>query len=134
MPDSQIENTGVAAAFAWRGLRNISLALTVDPQMHHRMVDEKFVQRNLAIYQRLNLETHCEFVDLQKWWLVGVLAAMKGDVVEMGGERRQFEIEVANLGSAASCVVRILHNCAKRVFLEATAFQKQVSTQCSGEN
>jgi hypothetical protein len=71
MPDSQIENAGVAAVFTRRRLRNITLAFTIDPQVHHRVVDEKFVQRNLAMYQGLNLETHCEFVDLQEWWLVG---------------------------------------------------------------
>jgi hypothetical protein len=134
MPDSQIENTGVAAVFTRRRLRNITLAFTVDPQVHPRMVDEKFVKRNLAMYQRLKLETHCEFVDLQEWWLVGKLAAMKGDVVQMGCERRQFEIELANLGSTASCVVRVLHNCAKRIFLEAATLQKQISSHGSGEN
>src|SRR5580692_12393199 len=134
MPDSQIENTGVAAVFTRRRLRNITLAFSIDPQVHHRVVDEKFVQGNLAMYQGLNLETHCEFVDLQEWWLVGMLAAMKGDVVEMGSERRQFEIEVANLGSAASCVVRLLHNCAKCVFLEAATLQEQISTNRAGEN
>ena len=51
MPDGQIENTGVAAVLARRRLGNITLAFTIDPQVHHRMVDEKFVQRNLAMYQ-----------------------------------------------------------------------------------
>jgi hypothetical protein len=63
-----------------------------------------------------------------------MLAAMKRNVVKMGSERRQFEIEFANLGSAASCVVRVLHNCAKRVFLEAATLQDQVSTHRPGEN
>jgi hypothetical protein len=98
------------------------------------MVDQKFIQRNLAMYQGFNLETDCKFVDLEEWCLVGTLAAMKGDVVEMGSERRQFEIEAANLGSAASCVVRLMHNCAKRVFLEAATLQVQISTHRAGEN
>jgi hypothetical protein len=63
-----------------------------------------------------------------------MLAAMKRNVVKMGSERRQFEIELANLGSAASCVVRVLHHCAKRVFLKAATLQEQISTHRSGEN
>src|SRR6266851_5526056 len=134
MSYSQVEHICMAVGLAGRRLRNIALAFTINPHMRHRMIDKKFAQKNLVMQDRLNLEAYGQLIDLQQRRLVRRLAAMKGDTVEMRGERGKLEIKIPNFGSSASCLICALYDCAERVFLEAAALQVKISSHDGDEN
>src|SRR5882762_11232184 len=102
--------------------------------MGHRMIDEKFAQKDLVMQDGLNLEAYGQLIDLQQRRLVRRLTAMNGDSVEMRGERGKLEIEIPNFGSSASCSICALYDCAERVFLEAAALQVKISAPDGDEN
>ena len=57
MRNREVEDAGMAAALAGRGSRQVVLSIAVDLYMHHRMLNHKFVQRNLVVECRHNLQT-----------------------------------------------------------------------------
>src|ERR1700716_2967687 len=102
--------------------------------MHYRMFDQKFAEGDLTTQDGLNFEADGQLVDLQKWWLIRALGASDNYVVEVGGKRREVEVESAHLRSSACSFVGPLNDLAKSVLLEAGAFQIEVSSDCCYEN
>ncbi len=110
MADREIEDAGIAAALAGRSGRKIVLAVAVDLQVNHGMIDEKLAQVDLAMQRRNDFEADGKFVGVKQRRLAGAFGAAQRDVVEVRGERRQAEIEAADLGVASGGQIGLLHD------------------------
>src|SRR5215471_7884421 len=99
--DGEVENIRVTVALArrWRG--KIARSLPIDLNMHFRMLEKQFAQRNLGREQRLNLDANCELVGMQQRRLVGAFRAVQGDVVEHRSEGGETEVEPSHGSSGA---------------------------------
>src|ERR1017187_3570559 len=76
---------------------------------------------------RQNLYTNRELVGVKKRRLSLSLSTTQGDVVEMSGQRRQIEIESADLRSATGGEIRLRNNLMQRVLPKVAAIEIEIS-------
>src|SRR5205807_7798811 len=96
----------------------IVLAGPIYLHVNDRALNQQLAERDLASKRRQYLYAHCQFIRVQQWWLIGPFVATQGDVVEMRRERRQVEIEPADLCFRSRCRSRLLFDLVYREALE----------------
>src|SRR4029077_5854459 len=121
MPYGQVENACLAAALTWRGLGKVALAVTINLQMHNRMLNKKFAQVDLATQCGLNLQADGELVATKQWRVIVILAASNHDVVKVSGEGGKIEGEPANLRSTTGRFIRRYNNLPDGILLKGAA-------------
>src|SRR6267143_3602053 len=135
MSDGKVEYADLAVALAGRHLREVTPSRTIGLEMRHRVLDQDFPQRDLAVQRRLNLEADRQLVDLEQRAFRWSLGPAHGDVIKMRRRWGQTEIETTNLGGCARSDTHLLGDLAERIVLETAAPQdSQCDKTCQNPN
>src|SRR3984957_10877038 len=102
--------------------------------VNDRALDQQLTERRLASQRRQYPYAHCQFISVQQWRLIEAFSATQGDVVEMRGERRQVEIEPADLRVRSRCRSHFLFDFAYRQALKTCALEIEISPNGSDDN
>src|SRR5882724_4311220 len=122
MAHCQIEYVDVRTlSFRGVGGWNIAAAGVVDREMHHRMFNQDFLQINFLMQYRENLQAQRQFVDLEKWFFVGLLQSVNDDSIGFGRQLLPMEVITANLDRSACCCVAFFHDLGQNIAMEALA-------------
>src|SRR5581483_8027193 len=95
--------------------------------MHHRMLDEEFLQRDLTMERGNNLGPNRQLIRMQQRRLAGAFGTAHRDVVQVGSKGRQLEIQSSDLSSSPGRLIRLLDDLADRETLKACRPQVKIS-------
>src|SRR5579864_5405205 len=128
MSDGEVEDIGLTLRSARRWLREIALTLGVHAQMHYWMIDQQFLERELAVQQGLQPHAYHQSVRMQQRSVGGSLFSANGNAIEIRGQRRRLETKLLNLCMAAGGFVGRLHKLADDIPFEPLAAEHGIRT------